>query len=201
MFLLSSNCVLTVVKYTDMLCVINSTICKSFALHCRQITTTTSHHSNFFTDLMLFLTPYQQCQSTEGNIHLLSRPSFLELLWLGQILWKGTCGGNWSKFFRWGVIPVTQPTVLLLVLPHVVQLHTNEDDCTVHSSTPLDRIICYLVVRFLLVSQTWKTFTMWSIFACCYRQHVLQARVTGAVVKLSADTGKPACNPTTGMFA
>jgi len=35
----------------------------------RQITTPTSHHSTF-TGRMLFLTPNQQCQSTEGTVSL-----------------------------------------------------------------------------------------------------------------------------------
>jgi len=41
-------------------------ICKSFAPCCRQITMPTLHRS-IFTGLMLFLTPNQQCQSTEGT--------------------------------------------------------------------------------------------------------------------------------------
>ena len=42
------------------------TIFKQSAPRSRQITTTTSHHS-IFTGQMLFLTPNQQCQSTEGT--------------------------------------------------------------------------------------------------------------------------------------
>jgi len=42
------------------------TVCKQSAPRFRQITTPTPHHSNF-TGWMLFLTPNQQCQSTEGN--------------------------------------------------------------------------------------------------------------------------------------
>jgi len=38
---------------------------KQFAPHPRQITTPTPHHS-IFTGRMLFLTPKQQCQRTEG---------------------------------------------------------------------------------------------------------------------------------------
>ena len=45
---------------------ISWTICKSFALHSRQITTSTPHLS-VFTGRMLFLQPNQQCQSTEGQ--------------------------------------------------------------------------------------------------------------------------------------
>ena len=41
-------------------------ICKQSAPRSRQITTTTPHHS-FFTGWMLFLTPNQQCQGTEGR--------------------------------------------------------------------------------------------------------------------------------------
>jgi len=44
---------------------ISWTICKQSAPHSRQITTPTPHHS-IFTGRMLFLTPNQQCQSTEG---------------------------------------------------------------------------------------------------------------------------------------
>jgi len=45
---------------------ISWTISQQSAPRSRQITTTTPHQS-FFTDWMLFLTPKQQCQSTEGN--------------------------------------------------------------------------------------------------------------------------------------
>ena len=44
---------------------ISWTICKQSAPCSRQITTSTPHHS-IFTGWMLFLTPNQQCQSTEG---------------------------------------------------------------------------------------------------------------------------------------
>jgi len=44
---------------------ISWTICKQYAPRSRQITTATPHHS-IFTGRMLFLTPNQQCQSTEG---------------------------------------------------------------------------------------------------------------------------------------
>jgi len=44
---------------------ISWTICKQCAPHSRQITTPTHHHS-IFTGRMLFLTPNQECQSTEG---------------------------------------------------------------------------------------------------------------------------------------
>jgi len=40
-------------------------MCKQSAPHFRQITTPTLHHS-IFTGRVLFLTPNQQCQSTEG---------------------------------------------------------------------------------------------------------------------------------------
>ena len=45
---------------------ISCTIWKQYAHRFRQITTPTPHHS-IFTGRMLFLTPNQQCQSTEGN--------------------------------------------------------------------------------------------------------------------------------------
>jgi len=45
---------------------ISWTICKQSAPRSRQITTATPHHS-IFTGRMLFLTPNQQCQSSEGN--------------------------------------------------------------------------------------------------------------------------------------
>ena len=45
---------------------ISWTICKQSALHSRQITTPTPHHS-IFTGQMLFLTSNQQSQSTEGK--------------------------------------------------------------------------------------------------------------------------------------
>jgi len=41
-------------------------ICKS-APHSRQITTPAPHYSSFFTGRMPFLSPNQQCQSSEGN--------------------------------------------------------------------------------------------------------------------------------------
>jgi len=44
---------------------ISWTICKQSVPRFRQTTTPTPHHS-MFTDWMLFLTPNQQCQSTEG---------------------------------------------------------------------------------------------------------------------------------------
>jgi len=46
---------------------ISLTICIQSAPRSRQITTPTPHQS-IFTGPMLFLTPNQQCQSTEGNI-------------------------------------------------------------------------------------------------------------------------------------
>jgi len=46
---------------------ISWTVWKSFAPSSRQITMPVIHHS-FFTGRMLFLTPIQQCQSTEGNM-------------------------------------------------------------------------------------------------------------------------------------
>ena len=53
---------------------ISSTIICKQSAHCfRQITTPTPHHS-IFTGRMLFLTPNQQCQSTEGNCELLCHP-------------------------------------------------------------------------------------------------------------------------------
>jgi len=45
---------------------ISWTICKQSAPCSRQINTTTPHHS-LFAGQMLFLTPKQQCQSTEGK--------------------------------------------------------------------------------------------------------------------------------------
>ena len=48
---------------------ISWTICKQSAPHSRQITTSTPHHS-VFTGWMLFLTPNQQCQITEGSFRL-----------------------------------------------------------------------------------------------------------------------------------
>jgi len=55
---------------------ISCTICKKSAPHSRQITTPTPHHS-IFTGWMLFLTPNQQCQSTEGKNLLQQEPNFL----------------------------------------------------------------------------------------------------------------------------
>jgi len=48
---------------------ISWTTCKRSAYCSRQITTPTTHHS-IFTGRMLFLTPNQQCQSTEGRMQL-----------------------------------------------------------------------------------------------------------------------------------
>ena len=69
------------------------TICAS--LHSRQITTPTPHHS-IFTGQMLFLTPNQQCQSTEGSV--LKVKGILELKWrrffrsfAGQKRWQWGC--------------------------------------------------------------------------------------------------------------
>ena len=49
---------------------ISWTTCKQSAPRSRQITTPTPHHS-IFTGWMLFLTPNQQCQSTQGSLILL----------------------------------------------------------------------------------------------------------------------------------
>jgi len=46
---------------------ISWTICKQSAPRSRQITTPTPYHS-IFTGRMLFLTPNEQCQSTEGEL-------------------------------------------------------------------------------------------------------------------------------------
>jgi len=54
---------------------ISWTICKQSAPRSRQTTTPTPHQSSF-TGRMLFLTPNQQCQGTEG-IHLHSPPFHL----------------------------------------------------------------------------------------------------------------------------
>ena len=51
-------------------------ICKQSAPHSRQISTPTPHQS-IFTGRMLFLTPNQQCQSTEGTTNLLFSKSNL----------------------------------------------------------------------------------------------------------------------------
>jgi len=51
---------------------ISWTICKQSAPRFRQITTPTPHHS-IFTGRMLFLTPDEQCQSTEGKVLNLRR--------------------------------------------------------------------------------------------------------------------------------
>ena len=48
---------------------ISWTICKQSAPCSRQITTPAPHHSKLFTGQMLFLTPSQQCQSTEDWRH------------------------------------------------------------------------------------------------------------------------------------
>jgi len=45
------------------------TICKQSALRSTQITTPTPHHS-IFTGWMLFLTPNQQCESTESKVSI-----------------------------------------------------------------------------------------------------------------------------------
>ena len=50
---------------------ISWTICKQSAPRSRQVTTPTRHHS-IFTGRMLFLTPSQQCQSTEGKFSTIS---------------------------------------------------------------------------------------------------------------------------------
>ena len=50
-------------------CGISWTTRKQFASRSRQITTSTPHQS-IFTGQMLFLTPNQQCKSTEGNCHI-----------------------------------------------------------------------------------------------------------------------------------
>jgi len=51
---------------------ISWTICKQSAPCSRQITTPTPHHS-IFTGRMLFLTPNQQCQSTEVRAYTMNK--------------------------------------------------------------------------------------------------------------------------------
>ena len=53
--------------------VISWTICKQSAPHSRQVTTPTTRCS-IFTGWMLFVTPNQQCQSTEGKSYRINRP-------------------------------------------------------------------------------------------------------------------------------
>jgi len=68
------------------------TICKRSTPHSRQITTPTTHHSTF-TGLMLFLTPNQQCQSTEGIFNLL-------MLLLLLHLFSGLFSRNWTELSK-----------------------------------------------------------------------------------------------------
>jgi len=71
------------------------TICKRSTPHSRQITTpttSTTHHSTF-TGLMLFLTPNQQCQSTEGIFNLL-------MLLLLLHLFSGLFSRNWTELSK-----------------------------------------------------------------------------------------------------
>ena len=55
------------------------------APRCREITTPTPHHS-IFTGQMLFLTPNQQCQSTEGSAASVT---------IGHILMQKQCLQGW----------------------------------------------------------------------------------------------------------
>jgi len=92
---------------------ISWTICKQSAPRSRQTTTPTPHHS-IFTDWMLFLTPNQQCQSTEFNVEqiaaILTANSFVTAAtsrvrlkistthWLFPILYSGLAsswGAQW----------------------------------------------------------------------------------------------------------
>ena len=61
---------------------ISWTICKQSAPRSRQTTTPTPHHS-ILTGRKLFLTPNQQCQSTEGMIYTMT--------WLCNIVLMECC--------------------------------------------------------------------------------------------------------------
>jgi len=59
---------------------ISWTICKQSAPRCRQITTPAPHYS-MFTDQMLFSTPNQQCQSTEGRCTTIAYVRYFRHAW------------------------------------------------------------------------------------------------------------------------
>jgi len=65
---------------------ISWTICKQSAPHSRQITTPTPHHS-IFTGRVLFLTPNQQCQSTEGNAIFVHILRYAMTQWFDAVGW------------------------------------------------------------------------------------------------------------------
>ena len=62
---------------------ISWTTCKQSAPRSRQITTLTPHHS-IFTGRVLFLTPNQQCQSTEGQEDCMSADHNHQILQMAQ---------------------------------------------------------------------------------------------------------------------
>ena len=82
---------------------ISWTICKQSAPHSRQITTTTPHQS-IFTGRMLFLTPNQRCQSTEG----ISYSSYTQtipdcsVIWVYTVCQKPRCTLKGYKFSGFG---------------------------------------------------------------------------------------------------
>jgi len=75
-------------------CGISWTICKQSAPLSRQITTPTPHHS-IFTGRVLFLTPNQQRQSTDGKLWY--RPIVSQTSWRDDmpppmaVLWPASC--------------------------------------------------------------------------------------------------------------
>jgi len=96
---------------------ISWTIFKQSALRSRQITTPTPHQS-MFTGWMLFLTPNQQCQSTEGNysmaVKLQSEIKTYKLLEaMGARTPMPPAAGNASVRWQRGTARIQPPTPLL----------------------------------------------------------------------------------------
>ena len=75
---------------------IRRTICKQPAPSSRQITTPTPHHS-IFTGQMLFLTPNQQCQSTESNQAVPDKGPLNSCLCYGCNSYEGTIGHSGNQ--------------------------------------------------------------------------------------------------------
>jgi len=86
------------------------TICKSFAPRSRQTTTPAPHHS-FFMGQMLFLTPNQQCESTESNTegktHSTLNNTFITIPRCK--LWRAT-STSWSTCTLFNVVCVISTT-------------------------------------------------------------------------------------------
>ena len=142
------------------------TICKRSTPHSRQITTPTTHHSTF-TGLMLFLTPNQQCQSTEGIFNLLMLLLLLHLfnglfsrttwvsqyqksktsLYLNEARDNGVVGGQWHQLDHMQTIGTWLQTDnhMLFMTPNQ-QCQSTEGLKAIKYKFLLSKLVCYVFI-------------------------------------------------------